>query len=147
MIAMKPVRLTPVNHHSFRTSLWMIPVAIAIHNVEETMTMGRYADRYDWNIWAGPDGKKRWRLAVTLATALPLGITAAAVGSPIGSCRMRLALALPGVFAFNAITHVLQTVRHRDNMPGTATGVLVNIPMAAFIYRRALREGILNMPR
>jgi hypothetical protein len=60
---------------------------------------------------------------------------------------MNLALALPVAFAFNAITHLFQTVRHRDYMPGTLTGVAINVPLALYIYRRALREGYLSRSR
>ncbi len=60
---------------------------------------------------------------------------------------MNLALALPAVFAFNAMTHLLQTVRHRDYMPGTITGLVINVPLALHIYVRALREGYLSGSR
>ena len=60
---------------------------------------------------------------------------------------MNLALALPAVFAVNAMTHLLQTIRHRDYMPGTITGLAINVPLALYIYERALREGCLSGSR
>ena len=131
----------------FRRALWLIPVAIAAHNAEEYPKMVEYANRHGWRIWSGPAGRRRWRVAILLATILPFLITAAAVRSPKGSHRMNLALALPAVFAFNALTHLLQTVRHRDYMPGTITGLAINVPLALYIYGRALREGYLSGSR
>jgi hypothetical protein len=53
---------------------------------------------------------------------------------------MNFTLALPTVFAFNAMTHLFQTVRYRDYMSGTVTGVAINVPLALYIYRRALHD-------
>jgi Protein of unknown function with HXXEE motif len=58
----------------------------------------------------------------------------------MGSRRMNFTLALPTVFAFNAMTHLFQTVRYRDYMSGTVTGVAINVPLALYIYRRALHD-------
>ena len=120
----------------FRRALWLILAAIAAHNAEEYPKMVEYADRYGWRVWSGPAG-----------TILPFLITAAAVRSPKGSRRMKLALTLPAVFAFNAMTHLRQTVRHRDYMSGTITGLAINVPLAFYIYGRALREGYLSGSR
>ena len=132
-----------MHHPPFRKVLWLIPVAIAVHNAEEYSAMTEYADRHDWRVWAGPAGRRRWHIVIILVTIIPFFITAAAVRSPKNSRWFTLTLALPAAFSFNALTHLLQTIRHREYMPGTITGLAINVPLSIYIYRRAIREGYL----
>ena len=47
-----------------RRAWWLIPVAIAVHNAEGYPKMVENANRYDWRIWSGPAGRRRWRVAI-----------------------------------------------------------------------------------
>jgi len=44
---------------SFRSALWLIPVAIAAHNAEEYLKMVEYANRHGWRIWSGRAGRRQ----------------------------------------------------------------------------------------
>ena len=71
----------------FRTAPGSIPAALALTNAEAYPRLAACGARHAGRVWAGPAGTKRWRVAIRLATILPLLITAA-VRSP-GSLTSR----------------------------------------------------------
>ena len=109
-----------------------------VHNAEEYPAIVDYANRHGWRV-----DKTQMFTAIVLATILSIPVAAAAARSPKGSRRLALVLTLQGALAVNALGHLGQTFWYRDYSPGTLTGLGVNVPFAAYIYRRAVREGYL----
>ena len=125
----------------FGSSLWLIPLSILIHNLEEYPRIVAYARRHGVGI-----DRRQMGIAVLLATLLPIPVVAAASQQPTNRRRMQLALAIPALMALNAGTHMAQTIALQDYSPGTITGITVNMPLAIWLYREALREGVLTAP-
>jgi hypothetical protein len=124
---------------SFRRLLWCIPLSILIHNLEEYPKIVTYAHQHGIAI-----KRRQMGIAVALATLLPIPITAIATRSPSTPLRLQIVLAIPALMAINAATHLAQTIILKDYSPGTLTGVSINLPLAAYLYQRALCEGILT---
>lgn len=115
--------------------LWMIPLAILIHNIEEYPRIVTFAQRHGIPIRRRPVG-----IAVALATVLPFPLVYAAIRHPHNRRYRQAALALSALMAANAGTHLAQTVLLRDYSPGTITGLGLNLPLALWLYRTTARE-------
>ncbi len=123
---------------SFLTALWLVPAVMAAHNAEEYPAIIDFVNRHGWRV-----DKTQMFVAIILAMILPVPVVAAATRSSKGSRRLILALALQGALAINALGHLGQTLWYRDYSPGTLTGLGLNVPLAAYIYKRAVGEGYL----
>jgi hypothetical protein len=122
----------------FARLLWSVPLSVLLHNLEEYPRIVTFAQRHGVPIKRRPMG-----LAVALATLLPWIITAVAARRPTTSMPLRLTLAMPSLMAVNALIHLAQTILLRDYSPGTVTGVVINLPLAGYLYQWAAREGLL----
>lgn len=122
-----------------RARLWLIPLSILIHNVEEYPRIVAFAQRHGIRIRARPMG-----IAVALATLLPFPLVRAAIRYPHNRRYQQAALALPALMAVNAGTHLAQTLLLRDYSPGTITGLGIQVPLAVWLYRTTVREQALT---
>jgi hypothetical protein len=84
-------------------------------------------------------------IAVVLATLLPIPLVIAAIKHPTSRRRLQVALAIPALMAVNAGTHLTQTLILHDYPPGTITGLTINVPLAVWLYRQAMCEGVLTL--
>lgn len=122
-----------------RRWLAILPVVVALHNLEEYLGFEAYAERRGLHVT-----RPQLQIALSLATVLPLALILLARHSPKQSQRMVVGFFVPAIFAANALSHVGQTLIFRDYSPGTATAVGLNVPVALLLYVHALRGGYLT---
>ena len=130
-----------------RTVIWLAPLFLALHNLEEALTFERFLPRVP-SLLPGGLATLASRLdyptmLAALVVVTMLGIVVAALAEPAATATWGLwcLLVLEAVMALNAIGHVLSaTLLFRGYAPGVATAVLLNAPFAWYCFRRASRE-------
>jgi hypothetical protein len=116
--------------------LWILVMAFAAHVLEEY--------RLHWVEWA-TSALGLHVDAVTFflvnAAAMVIAIAAAIIGWRLPE----VSLALPASLLTNALLfHILPTVAQGRFSPGTITAVVLYLPLCAWAYRCAWRDGILT---
>ena len=127
--------------------LWLIPAALALHNIEEAITFPRYLPVVRERLPAAarpiaarlePDGP---RLALVLVTLLAVLMIAWAVRRPRSPIARWCALAVQAVVALNVVSHVaVSLVVLHGYAPGLVSALAVNAPLSLHLFRRAWRE-------
>jgi uncharacterized membrane protein len=119
---------------------WLFAIGVIVHNTEEALLLPPWSARA--GRWHAPIGRGPFRFAVAvLSAAVLIAAWLATVGGPrsfgayfIAGYGLTMAL---NVF----IPHVAATVALRSYAPGTATGLLFNLPLGSLLVYRSLIEG------
>ncbi len=113
--------------------------AVLLHNAEEALFLpawSRHADR-----WYRPVGAWEFRFAAVVLSLVLIAIAWLAVALGPRSVGAYLFLGFVFAMAVNAIVpHLALTVVQRRYMPGTATGMLLNLPLGACVLREAVHQ-------
>ena len=118
--------------------LWLAVAFYAAHVLEEFA--------YDWKSWANqalglPVDWTTFYLAN--AVVIVLGVSCAAVGWRLPA----FSLLYPALMVINALFfHITPTVLQRRFSPGLITAVILFLPMSAWLYASAYRDGVLTVP-
>jgi hypothetical protein len=127
--------------------LWLIPLALALHNAEEAATFSHYLPRstarlpdFAQPIVASIDVTRLW-IALATATVVPFLVIAWAALRPRSLAARWSALAVLAVVSLNVVSHVVVAVGVvRGYAPGLVTALAVNAPVSTVLFRRAARE-------
>ena len=128
-------------------ALWLIPIALAVHNAEEAITFPAYLPLVRAALPASiqplmaevePDGL---RVALLWATAVPFMVLLWVTLRPASLGARWCALLVQAVVAVNVASHlVVAAVVMRGYSPGLASAVLINAPVSVYLFQRATRE-------
>lgn len=124
----------------------MIPVALAVHNIEEAMMFpsflqhGRGRLREILPSFAADIQPDALRVALLWATLLPLVVLIWATWRPRSVAARWSAIAVQYVVAINVASHLIAAVFVKGYSPGLYSAVLINAPMSVYLLRRATRE-------
>jgi hypothetical protein len=122
---------------SLETVGWLFTVGVLMHNVEEWFLLPAWSQNAGW--WHKPIDKSVFRFAVVaLSLLLLLNVCAASVADAgsVAACLMAgwgLAMALNALFP-----HLLVSLVMKKYMPGTATGLLFNLPLGGLYLYHAV---------
>lgn len=122
-----------------RYLLWLVPLLLTLHNLEEAVFMpgflARFADRIPILPTVTYD---QFLLALAVVTLAPYAFAAS---GPLErrSRAFLLVLGTQMVVLVNVAAHLAAAVWARGYAPGLVTALLVNLPFSAFLFRRALR--------
>lgn len=119
-------------HHTLEVVLWTLPVAYAMHVMEEFA--------FNWAGWANAHGLAfSWGdFAVTNGAVLAFGLAAAAIGTR----RLALSLSYPALMAVNGLLlHLLPSLLALRPNPGALTAVALFLPLSAHTFALAHRAG------
>jgi hypothetical protein len=123
---------------------WLFALAVTLHNVEEGWLLpvwSRSAGR-----WHQPVGTGEFRFAVGILTVLAYlaaGLSASGGKESVGTYLLAgyaLAMLLNVVFP-----HVLATIALRRYAPGTATALLLNLPVTVLLLSTAIQAGYIQL--
>jgi Protein of unknown function with HXXEE motif len=128
---------------TFVQSGWLFAIVIAAHNLEEAVWLP------DWSLTAGrwhhAVGNTEFRFAVIVLTLL------AAIAAWLAKVQGResfgayLVAGYALAMLLNALLpHLLATVAMRRYMAGTATAVLLNLPVTIYVLTLGFREGYIE---
>ena len=131
---------------SRRSTLWLIPAFLLLHNTEEALAFQHYLPQIVGHIsrW-GPGiihiSYSQILLALTLATLIPLALVAWAVRRPDQASALWFALLVQVVVLLNVFSHLAAALFvMRGYSPGLLTAMLINLPFSLYLLRRAASE-------
>ena len=138
---------------SYTSVQWLVFVFLALHNLEEGLTMPSYFPRIrDFLREHAPAGfasaaptPTQFYAALAAATFFPLVLVLiATTGKPSRIKFYLVALVQAQVLLNVFVPHVPAAFALGGYAPGLATAVLFNLPFSVYFFRRSLRESRLT---
>jgi hypothetical protein len=124
---------------SLTTLGWLFTLGVLAHNAEEAWQLPAWSAQA--GKWYAPVSAPVFRFAVGVLSGCFVLIAATASFSPAGSIGAYLMAGYVLAMLLNVfMPHVLASVVMRRYMPGTATALLLNLPLGLFYLRRAWSE-------
>jgi F0F1-type ATP synthase assembly protein I len=118
---------------------WLFTCGVLLHNTEEALYLPAWSA--DAGKWYKPVAAPQFRLAALILSAVFIGITTAASLSAAGGAAAYVMAGYVLAMVVNAfVPHVFATVLMRRYMPGTATALLLNLPLGIIYLRAALQQ-------
>ena len=114
-------------------------LAVLLHNAEEALWLPRWSARA--GRWYRPVGAAPFRFAAAALSALVIAVAVAGLVWGPHSLPAYLMFGLVFAMSANALfPHLAATLVMRRYMPGTATGVLLNLPLGCLLLQRAVAQ-------
>jgi hypothetical protein len=133
-----------LNSIPFDRLLWLVPIFLTIHNLEEAPLMESWAKRLPVKLPLTIT-TRQFVIAVTFITLAGFVLTYIGVEYLANQTGYLLVLGMQVILAFNAfVPHITTTIRFRMYSPGVITAVLIMLPFSFYLFPRAFEEGILN---
>jgi len=121
--------------------LWVVVIGCGLHVIEESMLDFVGATRQ-------VAGRRGMDLNITWADfhlVNAVMIVGGIAGAMIGWRSPEVSLMLPALTVLNAVIfHIGGSLVQRRYMPGTITAALIYLPIAAWVYDGAWRDGVLS---
>ena len=118
---------------------WVFTLGVLVHNLEEALYLPAWSAHA--GRWYRPIGAWEFRFAIGVFSVLILVLTAASSLSPAHSPGAYLMAGYVLAMVLNVFApHLFATVFQRRYMPGTATAVLLNLPLGWLYLRQILME-------
>ena len=139
----------PLDKLSYKSVQWLAFACLALHNLEEALTMHLYFSRIDELLRAyAPDAlvsalptPAQFYAALAWATIFPLLLVIiATTGRPSKLKFYLVALVQAQVLLNVFVPHVPAAFALGGYAPGLATAVLINLPFSVYFFRRSLGE-------
>jgi len=133
---------------TFTQTLWLVPVVLALHNIEEALTMPRWVMQnlpliqsslpFDIQINFTPS---QLLLSLGIATVVPIAVTMLCIGGRKKSARLFFIFLLQAIILINVfVPHIAVSLRIMNYNPGVITAVCFNLPFSLYLFGRAYRE-------
>jgi hypothetical protein len=129
---------------SRKALLWLVPLFVTVHNLEEAIFMPAFIEKRNSSI---PDSLREIIPAVTyrqflaalmIITIIPYLLAFWAQKRETG---IYLLLGFQVVMLLNVFAHVMTAIMLRGYAPGLVTALAINLPFSFYLLRRARREG------
>jgi hypothetical protein len=136
--------MTFLNSIPFDRLLWLVPIFLTIHNIEEAPFMEGWSKRLPVKLPLTLT-TRQFVIAVTVITIAGFMITYLGVEYLANQTGYLLVLGMQAILLFNAfVPHIATTIRFRMYSPGVVTAVLIMLPFSFYLFRRAFAENILS---
>jgi hypothetical protein len=136
--------VTLLNSIPFDRLLWLVPVFLTIHNLEEAPFMESWYKRLPIKIPLTIT-TRQFVIAVTFITLAGFVLTYVGVEYLANQTGYVLVLGIQAILLFNAfVPHIAATIRFRMYSPGVITAILIMLPFSFYLFRRAFEENILT---
>lgn len=136
--------MTVLNTIPFDRLLWLVPIFLTIHNLEEAPFMERWSRRLPIKLPLTIT-TRQFAIATTFITIAGFILTYLGVESLANQTGYLLVLGMQAILLFNAfVPHIALTIRFRMYSPGVVTAILLMVPFSFYLFRRALEEHILT---
>lgn len=134
---------------SLQTLGWCLTFGVLLHNLEEALYLPAWSAHA--GRWYRAVDARTFRIAVACFSALLVVLTTfgtrAAASRTTGHVSAYLMAGYSLAMALNAVVpHALLTLVTRRYMPGTATGLLLNLPIGALYIRLTVEHGAIAWP-
>jgi hypothetical protein len=136
--------MTILNSIPFDRLLWLVPIFLTIHNIEEAPFMETWYKRLPMKLPLTIT-TRQFVIAVTFITVAGFVLTYLGVEYLANQTGYILVLGIQAILLFNAfVPHIATTIRFRMYSPGLITAVLIMLPFSFYLFRRAFEENILS---
>jgi hypothetical protein len=136
--------MTFLNSIPFDRLLWLVPIFLTIHNLEEVPFMETWYKRLPMQLPLTIT-TRQFAIAVTFITIAGFMITYLGVEYLANQTGYLLVLGIQAILMFNAfVPHIATTIRFRMYSPGVITAVLIMLPFSFYLFRRAFEENFLT---
>ena len=136
--------MTFLNSIPFERLLWLVPIFLTIHNIEEAPLMESWYKRLPMKIPLSIT-TRQFVIAVTFITLAGFVLTYLGVEYLAKPTGYLLVLGIQAILLFNTfVPHIATTIRFRMYSPGVITAILIMLPFSFYLFRRAFAENILN---
>lgn len=133
-----------LNSISFERLLWLVPVFLTLHNMEEAPFMESWYKRLPLKLPLAIT-TRQFVIAVIFITLAGFGVTYFGVEYLANRTGYLIVLGIQAMLLFNAfVPHIATTIRFRMYSPGVVTAVLIMLPFSFYLFRRAFDENILG---
>jgi len=130
---------------AFSNWLWLFPVAITIHNIEEAIWLPAWSMQHALK-FQRPVGKFEFRFAVLVLTVAAYLLAWLSVAGGAQSLATYLYCSYICAMFLNVFTHLLAAIVTKRYAPGLATALLLNLPVTAFLLWLAIRNNYVAKP-
>lgn len=128
----------------FDRLLWLVPIFLTIHNLEEAPFMETWYKRLPMKLPLTIT-TRQFAIAVTFITIAGFLLTYLGVEYLANQTGYLLILGMQAILLFNAfVPHIATTIRFRMYSPGVITAVLIMLPFSFYLFHRAFEENILT---
>jgi hypothetical protein len=111
---------------------------ISLHNAEEAIWLPGWANRSGF--WRTPVSTGAFCFAVAVLTVLAVAVTWLSARSGSQTVWTYLMFGYMTAVLGNVVSHVALSIAKRSYMPGTATAVVLNLPVLSFLAASAITE-------
>lgn len=123
----------------FRKQLWLLPLAIIVHNVEEYLALDNFATKSMFPIASEQILIAQILITIAVIVLLVLGHTS----SKKSRVFFLILVIIPGLL-INAVTHIAQMVIFRMYTPGVFSAMLILLPLGIYLLQSARLEGYIK---
>jgi Protein of unknown function with HXXEE motif len=131
--------VTFLNHMPFLTVIWLLPIALALHEAEEWNILP-WEQRNFVDLPAKTYASVRTFLAFFTLFGFLWTALAALLNNPTIAAFIILLLAAGGFL--NALQHLFYTIYFREYAPGIITSVALYLPISGYLTARAIQENL-----
>ncbi len=133
---------------TFTQLLWLIPVVLTLHNIEEALTMPRWVmanlSLIKESLPISIDLQftpAQLLFSLLIATVVPIVVTMVCINGEPRSRKLYLLFLLQAIVLLNVfIPHIAASIRMGQYNPGVITAVCFNLPFSVYFFRRAFLE-------
>ena len=132
--------MTFLNSIPFERLLWLVPLFLTIHNIEEAPFMENWYKRLPVKLPL-TIRTRQFVIAVAIITVAAFILTYYGVEYLADQRGYLLVLGMQAIMLFNAfVPHIATTIRFRMYSPGVISAILIVLPFSFFLFRRAFAE-------
>jgi len=126
----------------FERAQWLFPIAAALHNGEEAITMPGWDARHAGQLPVHPPSAWELRIALLVLTVAAFAITFLSARKGPQSEWAYLQFGYIVAMLVNVfVPHVPAALWFRGYAPGVVTALAINLPLMSWMSWRAVREG------
>lgn len=128
---------------SRKTLLWLVPVFLTIHNLEEAAVMPAFIEKRNASVpgslreFIPPVTYKQFLIALVIITIIPCIV---ALFWMTRRWAIYLLVGFQVVMLINVFAHTLMALFLRGYAPGLITALIINLPFSLYLLRRAVSE-------
>lgn len=128
----------------FSHLLWLFPAAVTIHMIEEMIWLPAWSQTA--GKWHVPVSSRQFAFASIVLLAVCYGLAMAAVRGGPGSVAVYLVLGLALTMLLNIYFPHIGSMRDLGRYgPGTATAILINLPVMVYLIWQAISGGYIDI--
>lgn len=137
---------------TFRQLIWLIPIFIVIHNLEEAPNMEKWAmehlpavpqNPYLLEYYLPISTTEFW-VSTVLIDLFVFLLAFLCLRGQISGFGIYLMMGIQSIIFLNVFNHIYMSALFFQYQPGLVTGVLINLPFSVYLFYRAVRDNYIQ---